>query len=96
VQSKREALQPSFDKANQAIEDYAAFNQKAIQSDRFESNRKRILDDAGFTLATVKTKMGQGAASSEAAQELESLDDDLDLGDDGDVGGEEGGDDSLE
>ena len=82
VQSKREALQPSFDKANQAIEDYAAFTQKAIQSDRFESNRKRILDDAGFTLATVKTKMGQGAANSEAAQELESLDDDLDLGDD--------------
>ena len=81
VQSKREALQPSFDKANQAIEDYAAFNQKAIQSDRFESNRKRILDDAGFTLATVKTKMGQGAANSEAAQELESLDDDLDMGD---------------
>jgi hypothetical protein len=26
--------------------------------------------------------MGQGAANSEAAQELESLDDDLDLGDD--------------
>jgi len=78
VQSKREALQPSFDKANAAIEDYAAFTQKAIQSDRFESNRKRILDDAGFTLATVKTKMGQGAASSEAAQELESLEDDLD------------------
>ena len=82
VQSKREALQPSFDKANQAIEDYAAFTQKAIQSDRFESNRKRILDDAGFTLATVKTKMGQGAANSEAAQELESLDDDLDMGGD--------------
>ncbi|MCQ2106803.1 MAG: tetratricopeptide repeat protein [Fibrobacter sp.] len=77
VESKREALKPSFDKANAAIEDYAAFNQKAIQSDRFESNRKRILDDAGFTLATVKTKMGQGAGSSEAAQELENLDDDL-------------------
>ncbi len=75
VQSKREALKPSFDKANSAIESYAAFNQKAIQSDRFESNRKRILDDAGFTLATVKTKMGQGAGSSEAAQELDALDD---------------------
>ena len=77
VESKREALKPSFDKANAAIEDYAAFTQKAIQSDRFESNRKRILDDAGFTLATVKTKMGQGAGSSEAAQELENLDTDL-------------------
>ncbi|MCQ2108417.1 MAG: tetratricopeptide repeat protein [Fibrobacter sp.] len=79
VQSKREALKPSFDKANEAIENYAAFNLKAIQSDRFESNRKRILDDAGFTLATVKTKMGQGAGSSEAASELDALDDDLDL-----------------
>ncbi len=75
VQSKREALRPTFDKANQAIEDYAAFTQKALQSDRFESNRKRILEDAGFTLATVKTKMGQGATSSEAAQELEELED---------------------
>ena len=78
VESKREALRPTFDKANQAIEDYAAFTQRAIQSDRFESNRKRILEDAGFTLATVKTKMGQGAGSAESAKELESLDD-LDL-----------------
>ncbi|MCQ2062585.1 MAG: tetratricopeptide repeat protein [Fibrobacter sp.] len=92
VESKREALQPSFDKANQSIEDYAAFTQKSIQSDRFESNRKRILEDAGFTLATVKTKMSQGGASSEAAQELESLEDDLDdgLGDDMSSGGDAG------
>ena len=76
VQSKREALQPTFNKANQAIEDYAAFTQRAIQSDRFESNRKRILEDAGFTLATVKTKMGQGAAGdAESAKELDALDD---------------------
>ena len=76
VQSKREALQPTFNKANQAIEDYAAFTQRAIQSDRFESNRKRILEDAGFTLATVKTKMGQGSAgNAEAAKELDALDD---------------------
>ena len=86
VEKKREALRPSFDKANKTIEDYAAFTQKTIQSDRFESNRKRILDDAGFTLATVKTKMSQGGASSEAAQELESLEDDLDVGGD-DMGG---------
>ena len=76
VQSKRDALKPSFDKANAAIEDYAAFNLKAVQSDRFESNRKRILEDAGFTLATVKTKMGQGAGVSEEAQkELDDLED---------------------
>lgn len=76
VESKREALRPTFNKANQAIEDYAAFTQRAIQSDRFESNRKRILEDAGFTLATVKTKMGQGSAgNAEAAKELDALDD---------------------
>ena len=76
VESKREALRPTFNKANQAIEDYAAFTQRAIQSDRFESNRKRILEDAGFTLATVKTKMGQGSAgNAEAAKELDALED---------------------
>jgi len=76
VESKREALRPTFDKANQSIEEYAAFTQKSIQSDRFESNRKRIQEDAGFTLATVKTKMSQGSTgSSEAAQELEDLED---------------------
>ena len=76
VDSKREALRPTFDKANQSIEEYAAFTQKSIQSDRFESNRKRIQEDAGFTLATVKTKMSQGSTgSSEAAQELEDLED---------------------
>ena len=48
VKSKRKALRPTLDKASQAIEDYASFMQRAIQSDRFESNRKRILFDAGF------------------------------------------------
>lgn len=76
VQKKRDALKPTFDKANKSIEDYASFMQKSIQSDRFEANRKRILDDAGFTLATVKTKMNQGGGK--AVQELEELDD-LDL-----------------
>ena len=76
MESKREALRPTFDKANQSLEEYAAFTQKSIQSDRFESNRKRIQEDAGFTLATVKTKMSQGSTgSSEAAQELEDLED---------------------
>ena len=50
VESKRKALRPMLDKASQAIEDYASFMQRAIQSDRFESNRKRILEDAGFPL----------------------------------------------
>ena len=49
VESKRKALRPTFDKAYQAIEDYATFMQRSIESDRFESNRKCILEDAGFT-----------------------------------------------
>ncbi|WP_290945552.1 tetratricopeptide repeat protein [Fibrobacter sp.] len=51
VESKRKALRPTIDKLHQAIEDFAKFFQRAIQSDRFESNRKRILDDAGFPLS---------------------------------------------
>ena len=47
VESKRKALRPTFEKVHQAIEDYVTFMQRAIQSDRFESNRKRILDDIG-------------------------------------------------
>ena len=46
VESKRKALRPTLDKAIQTIEDYASFMQRAIQSDRFESNHKRILEDA--------------------------------------------------
>jgi hypothetical protein len=67
VESKREALRPTFDKANQAIEDYASFMQRSIQSDRFESNRKRILDDAGFTKATLLSKMGGAGGGSKPA-----------------------------
>ncbi|WP_290921729.1 tetratricopeptide repeat protein [Fibrobacter sp.] len=51
VESKRKAFRPTFDKVYKVIEDYATFMQRVIKSDRFESNRKRILDDAGFTLA---------------------------------------------
>ena len=51
VESKRKALRPTFDKVHQAIEDYASFMQRAIQSDYFEPIRQRIRDDAGFTLA---------------------------------------------
>jgi hypothetical protein len=51
VESKRKAFRSTLDKASQAIEDYATFMQRVIGSDRFEFNRKRILDDAGFTLS---------------------------------------------
>jgi hypothetical protein len=51
VESKRKAFRSTFDKVYKVIEDYATFMQRVIESDRFESNRKRILDDAGFTLS---------------------------------------------
>ena len=81
VQLKRDQLRPDFDKANEAIDDYAKFMARSQQSDRFESNRKRVLEDAGFTLATVKTKKAEsgggsvGGANSQELQELEELDD---------------------
>lgn len=75
VQQKRAALKPSFDKANKAMEDHAAFILRSVQSDRFESNRKRIAEDAGFTLATVKTKMAGAGGAGSASQELQELDD---------------------
>ncbi len=81
VQMKRDQLRPDFDKANEAIDDYAKFMARSQQSDRFESNRKRVLEDAGFTLATVKTKKAEsgggsvGGANSQELQELEELDD---------------------
>ena len=53
VESKRKALRPTFDNLHQAIEDYATFIQRAIQSDRFESIYQRIRDDAGYTPAPV-------------------------------------------
>jgi hypothetical protein len=55
VESKRKALRPMFDKVHQAIEDYASFMQRSIQSDHFEYNRKRVLDYAGFYLVCVRS-----------------------------------------
>ncbi|SHK75166.1 MULTISPECIES: tetratricopeptide repeat protein [unclassified Fibrobacter] len=77
VESKREALRPTFNKANQAIEDYATFMQRSIQSDRFESNRKRILEDAGFTKATLMSKMGGAGGTKQSGPDMPPLEDDL-------------------
>ena len=77
VESKREALRPTFNKANQAIEDYAKFIQKSIQSDRFEANRKRILEDAGFTKATLLSKMGGAGGGQKPDLPDTGLEDDL-------------------
>ena len=53
VESKRKALRPTFNKVHKAIEAYALFMQKSIQSDRFEPIRQYIRDDAGFCLALI-------------------------------------------
>lgn len=74
VMKKRAELKPNFDKANKQIDDHFQFLQKAVESDNFESSRKRIKEDAEFTLGEVLSRMGQGGG--------ESLDDDdLDLND---------------
>jgi TolA-binding protein len=77
VKSKRKALRPTLDKANQAIEDYASFMQRVIESDRFESNRKRILDDAGFTLSPPRVHPGPMRSYNKPDFDYSELEDDL-------------------
>jgi tetratricopeptide (TPR) repeat protein len=74
VEKKRADLQPKFDKANQEIENYAQFLTKALQSDRFEANRKRILEDAQFGRASVGVHLdGDGGGSSGDMPDLQEL-----------------------
>ena len=78
VESKRKALRPILDKAIQTIEDYAKFMQRSIQCDHFEPNRKRILEDAGFTKPIHRPRMG-GPSGGGRKSDLPNneLDDDL-------------------
>ncbi|MDR2582210.1 MAG: tetratricopeptide repeat protein [Fibromonadaceae bacterium] len=64
VEQKRAALRPDFEKANREIENFADFQQRVIQSDRFEASRQRVLSDAGLTSAVVSTKIAQMPAGS--------------------------------
>ena len=77
VERKRKALRPTFDKLHQAIEDYATFMQRVIESDRFESNRKRILDDAGFTLSPPRVHPGPMRSYNKPDFDYSELEDDL-------------------
>lgn len=70
VEQRRAALRPTFVKANEEIDNYAKFLQKALQSDRFEANRRRVLEDAKFTRATVGTRLGTGSGVT-GLEELE-------------------------
>jgi tetratricopeptide (TPR) repeat protein len=79
VEQKRAALKPDFEKANREIENFAEFQQRVIQSDRFEVSRQRVAADAGLTGAVVASKIAQGGGSTggggEGLGDLDELDD---------------------
>jgi TolA-binding protein len=81
VEQKRAALNPDFEKANREIEVFADFQQRVIQSDRFDASRQRVLGDARLTKAIVSTelsKMPQPKAKDDGSFEVDDLDlDDL-------------------
>jgi TolA-binding protein len=72
VQQRRAALRPGFDRANEEIDNYAKFLQRALQSDRFEMNRTKILEDAQFTRATIGSK-GKSEDVGDVSDELGDL-----------------------
>jgi TolA-binding protein len=73
VEQKRAQLRPDFVRANTEIENFAEFQQRVIQSDRFDASRQRVLGDAKLTSAVVSTKLAQMPDAGGPA--LESLDD---------------------
>jgi TolA-binding protein len=80
VEQKRAQLRPDFVKANQEIENFAEFNQRVIQSDRFEASRTRVLGDAELTSAVVSSRLGTqggggGGGGGGGLQDLDDLDD---------------------
>jgi len=78
VEQKRAALRPDFEKANREIENFADFQQRVIQSDRFEASRQRVLQDAGLTGAVVSSKIAQmpaGSGGGGGAGDIGDLDD---------------------
>lgn len=64
VMKKRAELKPNFDKANKQIDDHYQFLQKSVESDNFEASRKRIKEDAAFTLGEVLSRLGKEGGSS--------------------------------
>jgi len=83
VEQKRAALRPEFEKANREIENFADFQQRVIQSDRFDASRQRVLGDAKLTSAVVASKIAQqgGAGGAGGGGGLDALDDLDDLDD---------------
>ncbi|GHV13463.1 hypothetical protein AGMMS49938_08060 [Fibrobacterales bacterium] len=81
VEQKRAALRPDYEKANRDIENFADFNQRIIQSDRFEASRQRVLGDAELTSAVVSSRLasqpggGGGSSGGSGGSGLDDLDD---------------------
>jgi len=80
VEQKRAALNPDFERANREIEIFADFQQRVIQSDRFDASRQRVLGDARLTKAIVSTELSKmpQPKKEDGSFEVEDLDlDDL-------------------
>jgi len=83
VEQKRAALNPDFERANREIENFAEFQQRVIQSDRFDASRQRVLGDARLTKAIVSTELSKmpqpkGKQKDDGSFEVDDLDlDDL-------------------
>jgi TolA-binding protein len=83
VEQRRAALRPDFEKANNEIERFAEFQQRVIQSDRFDASRQRVLGDATLTKSMVSSKLategprGGGGGTLGDLDDLDLLDDEL-------------------
>ncbi|MDR2999791.1 MAG: tetratricopeptide repeat protein [Fibromonadaceae bacterium] len=77
VEQRRAALRPDFERANREIETFAEFQQRVIQSDRFEASRQRVLGDAKLTSAVVSSKKATqpGGGATPGLDALGDLDD---------------------
>jgi TolA-binding protein len=81
VEQKRAALRPDYERANREIENFADFQQRVIQSDRFDASRQRVLGDARLTKAIVSTELSKMPQPTGPADGSSFEVDDLDLDD---------------
>jgi TolA-binding protein len=75
VKMRRDKLRPSVDETNKKIEDHYEFMNRVLQSERFEKNRKRILEDAQFTRAITSTRSTGGDGGGTGLGDLDDLGD---------------------
>jgi TolA-binding protein len=74
VVKKREELQPRFNEIHGQIEKYLEFLRESEQLEKFLQNKDRVIKDARFTKATVRSIMtGQSEKRAPTANELDQL-----------------------